>query len=250
MEAKKIYAQLVIVLLFVLLMVGCPSRDPRLIVILVDLSASIDQDGRAQAFASVGRLFSEKKVERGDRIVIIPITGDTWMQSQGLIKRYVISEKREAYDADLIKVQADIARDLAELQRSGAENPFQRTDILGSLTIAAQEFAGDKRRSHLLIVLSDMIQDTPDAHFETAAFLKTEEAARKEARLGMASQVSMFESSKVYIGFLRSTELGHIDNKVRTGVQSYWDEYFKRRGAAVVQSAIDGPGQMDALLGP
>ena len=159
----------VIILFGVFFYTGCPDEKHRTIIFVIDMSASTDPAGRAKAFQAVSGWFAQKKLKRGDKIVVIPITGDAWTESQGLIKRFNISEKREAYDADLRRLESEMKQQLEEMERTAAEKPYKHTDIFGALKLAAEELAHEnKNTKKTVVLLTDLIQDNAIGNFKAA----------------------------------------------------------------------------------
>src|SRR6185437_10364470 len=79
-------------------MTGCSRRVPSFTVVLVDPSASVTARARADEFAAVGAMIP--KMQRGDSLIVIPITNNAMADIEGRILRLHAPERRETYDAD------------------------------------------------------------------------------------------------------------------------------------------------------
>jgi hypothetical protein len=249
MTKMKISIAMAVIFVTILFFSGCDNDKRRTIVFIIDMSASTDAEGRAKAFQAISGWFVQKKVKRGDKIVVIPITGDAWTESQGLIQRFQISEKREAYDADLKQIEGDIKQGLEQMERVGAEKPFQKTDIFGALKLAGEEFRHeDKDRKKTIIVLSDMIQDNAAGNFKSAPFLGDKTAASDQAKKTAVQHSADFSECTVFIGLLRSSDLKAMSANRREGLEAFWNQYFRQGNALEVMTAVDGPGQIDSSL--
>src|ERR1035437_9088057 len=138
-----------ITLLF--LLTGCSHRIPQTTVEIIDTSLSITPRAERAALDAVSNQIS--RMGRGDRLILIPITGDAQNDAGGRILRLVAPTEREAYDNDLRRFQADAKKRYAAWLAS--LDPHQmRTDILGTLDVARQEFAAvPKDAERRLIIL-------------------------------------------------------------------------------------------------
>ena len=209
-------------------------------VILIDVSDSIEPAAEEQAFAAVDRLIAER--HRGDKIAIIPITGDAEAETSGRVIRFEVPKVRQAYDNDLRQFRNKLKKSLNELKASALANPGAHTDILGAITLAQQEFkfnTGGHTKS--LIILSDFLQDDTQLNFLKDKRLATKAAAQDMAmQLAKAREVDL-RGMPVYLGLLRSKDYKKLDRGRRDAVQKFWLEYFVASGAET-QWVIDGTG--------
>jgi hypothetical protein len=242
-----------VALVCALLAAGCggAKEKPLSLVFVIDMTASTDPEGRAVAFRAVQSWFEQKRLRRGHRVTVIPVTGDAWAESQGRILRFVLPEKREAYDADLRRLGDEVLKSLERMEAEAAERPYKFSDILGAVQLGAEELQrdGDDTRK-VLVVLSDLVQDDAQARFKTAAFMANRDAAQEYARKLSGARPQNFRGATVYLGLLRSTELKSMPPARREALQAFWTEYFRGGEAASVINATDGPGQLDRLIKP
>jgi hypothetical protein len=221
-----------------------PTRAHAKDTYLVEETKSVTSDVRKQAHDVVEA--SVTFLQRGDELVVVPLTGDAAIEAPGKILRVRLSEKRTAYDGDRKKAQTK-TRDMLNQMRDEAEvRPFVHTDLLGSLNLLIEEKkAGDlKGEVFTLVVLSDMIQDTPGVNFMTNPALANEEAARKFAGKLLAGNAGMMAGAHVFLGQLRSEDLKRVSMERREAIRSFWIEYFRLAGATDVVFARDGVGQL------
>lgn len=222
----------------VVLLAGCTSPTrPREIIIVPDISASIEQQARRQMFDAIKQVILH--LHRGDTVTIIPITGDAEADLQGRILHYEVptAEKRQAYDADLRRLASRAGTDLDALEVVALARPEQHTDILGTMRIAMAEFSSAQTEKQL-IVLSDFIQDDRQSDFRTDSRVST---AARGKRFGTELQKrGAYQSSvRVFLGRLRSTDYALLSAKRREGISAFWQ-------ALIPHSAIepDGPQRL------
>lgn len=253
MEHRSVLKTAAVLLACTLIFGAChrSGRQPLSLVMIIDVTASTDADGRARAFQAVQKWFEQKRLRRGDKITVIPLTGDALTESQGRILRFALSEQREAYDGDLRRLGEEMQKSVEQMEGDAAERPYQSSDVLGAVKLGVEELQreGDERRK-VLVVLSDFIQDDVHANFKTIPPLANRKSAEDYARKLAADEPQNFRGSLVYLGLLRSTELKGMAPARRDSLQAFWAEYFRRNGAQEVITVIDGPGQVDRIIQP
>jgi hypothetical protein len=240
-----------ILLACALMLAGCKRAKNKSLslVFIIDMTASTDAEGRAKAFKAVQIWFEQKRLRRGDKITVIPVTGDAWTESQGRILRFKLSEKREAYDADLRRLGEEVFKSMEQMERAAAENPYKFSDILGAVQLGAEELQRESVDTQkVLVILSDFVQDDAQGKFKTAAYLADKKAAQDYAKKIAATHPQNFQGNLVYMGLLRSTDLRSMSPGRREALQVFWTEYFRQRGASEIITAIDGPSQIEQLL--
>ncbi len=239
---------LCLTLILLLATVACDRKAPasRQIIVLIDVSASIEPEAQQSAFQAVENVVSA--LRRGDSLVVIPITGDAGNESQGHILRLTLAEHREAYDQDLRRAALDLRRSLEETKAATRRNPGSHTDILGAVRLAAEEIrlAGEGRKTTIL-VLSDLIQDDKQFDFKSDPALKSETSAtllasQSARRLGLSLQ-----GVPVFLGLVRSKDLGHLSPRRRLAIEAFWLGFLKDFRANPVL-AEDGPGLLPIFL--
>jgi len=231
--------------IFVLLIAACgkEQRESLCLVCIIDLTRSLETESQREAFDAIQSTL--KEMRRGDRIAIIPITGDAMTQSQGRIIRFQLSDRREAYDEDLRRFSQEVAERLQHMRDEAANSPYNHSDIMGAVRLAGEELASARSGARRAIVLlSDLLQDDAQYDFKRDTRLASNEAAAKFAALLPRDQEQALQNSAVFLGLLRSVELKNVPQTRRAALQTFWREFFTRQGAASVRSATDGAGQM------
>jgi len=242
---------LVAIVVLGLVCISCgPEKRPRLaIAFVIDLTGSIEQEAIREALESLSPLFDNKKLQRGDSIYVIPITGDTLTESQGKILRIHLNENRQVYDSDLTNLASEVKEKLELMQAEAIANPYQHSDILGAADLAAEELSIEKGKVHkVIVILSDFIQDDSKLNFNTSSDLANDLSAIALAKELSDSHKDVFAGTSLYLGMLRSKDLKKMAKPRREAVQIFWQEYFKQQRAEHVSVAIDGPGRIPTVL--
>ena len=240
MKIKKI----LIVFVLAVALLGCGKREPKHFVILPDVSGSIDRESLEQAFKAIDELAGH--LQRGDRLTIIPILGDAEAEASGHILRFEVPVNRQAYDADLHDFRAKLSFSLKEMQARALTHPGSKTDILGSIQLAEQEFeALPDKSARLLLVLSDFIEED-EFDFKKDDHLKSSATARDFATKSLKGRPIDFQRTRVYLGLLRSTEYANLSIRRRKAIRDFWIEYCHANGAQP-KFIFDGPGLLKML---
>jgi hypothetical protein len=212
-------------------MTGCPRRVPSFTVVLVDPSASVTARARADEFAAVGALIPT--MQRGDSLIIIPITGNAKTDIAGRTLRLHAPEHRETYDSDLRRFREEAAKRYADFSRDLLSYPGTRTDILGSLDAASQELSNAPAQSQKrLVVLSDFIEDDRQYHFSSAAELADAPIAAAFARTLRRQRRFSIQSIVVHLGALGSDEYAALAPDREAAIRAFWRTYLASDGQA------------------
>ncbi|HEU4710283.1 MAG TPA: hypothetical protein VFS76_01900 [Pyrinomonadaceae bacterium] len=250
MKPKSNVGAVLVIVILVSICISCgPERQRLAVAFVIDLTGSIDQEATQEALASLNPLFEKKRLQRGDSLYVIPITGDTLTESQGHILRFHLSEKREVYDSDLQELAKEVKDRVAEMRTAAMANPYKHSDILGAAGLAAEELSLEKGNvSKKIVILSDFIQDDSRYNFNTHADLASESSAAELAKRLTEKSKKPFENTELFLGILRSKDLRKMNYGKRVGLQSFWQHYFELSGARSLSWATDGPGQIAAVL--
>ncbi len=241
MKIKK----LLVVWVLAMTLLGCGKHEPRHIVILPDVSGSIDRESLQQAFRAINEFAGH--LQRGDMLTIIPILGDAEAEASGRILRFEVPVNRQAYDTDLQKFLVKLKGSLTEMQINAAIHRGSQTDILGAVELAEQEFQADAgSRRHILVVLSDFIQEDSGRNFRNAEQLRDSLKARIFSQQISHKDDLNLQGATVHLGLLRSNEYARLSKDRRTALRVFWMTYFKvLRGKP--EFASDGTGLMESL---
>lgn len=236
-------------LLSLLTTTGCWGRKqkPALSLILVcDVSASIDEAARASCLNTVGSVLPI--LRRGDSLVVIPVMGDAEAEISGQILRFNIPSQRELYDEDLRRMQTRAEQEIGNLIKTASANPGQHTDLLGTMRAAAQELSGlSPERKRVLVLLTDGIQDDAQFNFNTAPELASKNGGTKLATSLAQENPAFLKDVTIYFGRLKSRDLARLPRSRREALNTFWMKYFEAAGAHP-QSVVDGPGLMPRFL--
>jgi hypothetical protein len=237
-------------LLLVAGLFGCGKQTvvgPEQLVILIDVSDSIEPAAEEQAFSAIDRVIAQR--QRGDRITVIPITGDAQAESSGRVIRFEVPTVRQAYDNDLRDFRNKLKRSLEEFKAAAMASPGSRTDILGAVALAQQEFkfrAGSSKKS--LVILSDFIQDDSELNFLRDTRLASKAIAKEFAMQSAKAAAIDLRGVPIYLGLLRSKDYKGVVRNRREAIQQFWVEYFNSSGAKA-DLAVDGTGLLNAFVG-
>lgn len=233
-----------------LILHGCGTTDSprkRAVEVVLDISASVSSGSRSAAVDASEALVL--KLERGDHMSVVPIVGDA-DQVQGQIIRVVLPDdsKRQAYDHDLRDIQRLVHESLCHLKTRTLANPGQRTDLLGAVRVASQEFGPESDGSQrFLLVLSDLLQDDGTMNFATLAELRTEARSRALAQRLASLGHPDLRGVRAYLGMLESTCFARLSPERRRAVQTFWKAYLEICGATTTV-ATDGPGLLPMFV--
>lgn len=236
-----------ITILTIVLALACAHSTPLYLVVLLDMSASVETGAQADQFEALEPLF--KQLKRGDTIIIIPITSDALIEAQGNILRFRLSTKRSAYDGDLRRLRSEAQARLRVLKEAAQIKPFTHTDLLGAIELCAEELqAASASARKTVVILSDFLQDNRQFNFTREPRLATTARSVEFAKELAHSRGALFDSASVYLGFLRSEDLKRLTESRRAALRAFWIEYLRARGASNVSVATDGTGQIGRFL--
>lgn len=233
-------------LALLILLAACSHPVPKVTVEVLDTSLSITP--RAEHAAENAILDQISRMGRGDRLILIPITGDAQNDAEGRVLRLVAPTEREAYDNDLRRFQADAKKRYAAWLAS--IDPHQmRTDILGTLDVARQEFAATpKDADRHLIILSDFLEDDPSYRFVSSPQLTSPARARALAVVTRTNRGFSLPGVPVCLGRLESSDFAPLSPQRKEAVQVFWAEYLSDRSQAPALR-FDGTGMLTGNAG-
>src|ERR1041385_2657889 len=242
MKIKKILT----VSVLAVALLGGGKHEPRHIVILPDVSGSIERESLEQAFKAIDELAGH--LQRGDKLTIIPILGDTEAEASGKILRFEVPANRQAYDIDLREFRNKLNVSLREMRANAIAHPGSKTDILGAIALAGQEFSLSTDHSvKLLAILSDFIEEDRQFNFRTDAAISGTVPVQKFAtRQAKVSSIRL-EKVKVYLGLLKSREFIALEKSRRNAIKWFWIQYFNDISAHP-KFFDDGPGLLRLQL--
>lgn len=211
-----------------LLVASCNHRVPNATVVVIDTSLSITPHAEQAALNAVGNQIS--RLGRGDSLVLIPITGDAENDAWGRILRLQAPTVREPYDADLRQFRKDAQKNFAAWAAS-LDLRQSRTDILGALDAARQEFATvPQGNEHRLIVVSDFLEDDGVHDFVRDWAIANPARARMYAARLRAEHGFALPGVTLCLGRLESRGFAPLAEERKAAIQAFWTAYFTENG--------------------
>lgn len=203
---------------------GNDKETPRVIVILVDMSGSANR-----ARSTVYREAFEKiyqSLSQGDRVMVGTITSRSYIDFKPAvdaeIPKITIWVNRIQFERNLTETREKIRREVDRLL--SRKRGTKRTEILNSLNIADTIFHNEKRQK-ILVILSDMIQDSKEYNFTRVKI--TDNYIDKLIRYRRKHNlIPNLTDVKVYV----AGASGADSNKFRS-VENFWARYFAESGA-------------------
>jgi hypothetical protein len=218
---------------------GCSHRVPQATVEIIDTSLSITPRAERAALSAVDDQIT--RLGRGDLLVVIPITDDARNDTGGRILRLQAPTVREPYDADLKRFRNDAKKQFAAWA-SSLDSHQRRTDILGALDVARQEFTAlPKEDEHRLIVVSDFIEDDGVYDFVRDRALANPTRARVLAARLRDEHEFTLQGVPLCLGRLESSDFAPLTAQRKEAIQTFWTAYFAA-GGEPVEIQFDGTG--------
>ncbi|MGC9224921.1 MAG: hypothetical protein ACP5E2_13420 [Terracidiphilus sp.] len=223
------------------LLSACSHRVPEATIEVIDTSASITPRAEHAALGAVQAQIG--RMQRGDILVLIPITGDAANDAGGRVLRISAPTRREAYDTDLRRFQEQSLKQFSAWTSS--LDPHQsRTDILGALDAARQEMVSLPARSNRrLIVVSDFLEDDGTYRFVSSRSLASPVRARELAIHLREQHGFTMRGVPLCLGRLESSDLAPLSVQRKNAVQAFWSTYFAT-GGGPAEIQFDGTGML------
>jgi len=200
-------------------------QHPRLIVIFVDMSGSADQIRRTVFKEAFEKIY--KNLRQGDRVVVGTITNRSYIDFRPTVDEEIpkktVWDNRLQFERNLTNTKEKIRREVNKLlsQKQGT----MLTEILDSLTVADTIFHDEKERQKILVMLSDMIEESKECNFEknkiTDEYINKVIGSRQKNNL-----MPNLTGVKVYVAGASAAD----SDKFRA-IQTFWTRYFTESGA-------------------
>jgi hypothetical protein len=232
---------------FLFLTVACAHRTPQATVEVVDTSLSITPRAEKAVLDAVQNQIAH--MQRGDTLVIVPITGDAANDAGGRILRLSAPTQRETYDTDQHRFYEQ-ARMQFNAWASSLDPHQSRTDLLGALDAARQESALlPQRSSRRLIVVSDFLEDDGAYRFVSDAQLANSARAHQLADRLRGQDGFELQDVTLCLGRLESADFASLKAARKEAVDAFWTAYLAV-GAKRAEIQFDGTGLLaDPELG-
>jgi ribosomal protein L35AE/L33A len=200
-------------------------QHPRLIMILVDMSGSADEARRTVCKDAFEKIY--RNLRHGDRVVVGTIASHSYIDFKPTVDEEIpkktIWDNRLQFERNLTNTKEKIRREVNKLlsHRGGS----LMTEILDSLNIADTIFHDEKERQKILVILSDMIQDSKEYKFDKDKM--TDEYISKVITYRQKNNLMPnLTGVKVYVAGASAT-----DSERFREVQTFWVRYFTESGA-------------------
>ena len=207
-----------------LLKFGDNGKRPRVMVILVDMSGSTNHARQTVYREAFDKIYPS--LDQGDRILVGTITGRSYIDFKPSvdveIPRKSLWMNRIRFERKLTETKDTIRKEVEILFSRKKGTP--RTEILNSLNIADTIFHEEKR-DKVLVILSDMIQDSQEYNF-----------AQVDVTKDYIDRVIRYRHEHKFIPNLKDVKIyvagasGKDPAKFRS-VERFWTRYFEKSGA-------------------
>jgi len=200
-------------------------QHPRLIMILVDMSGSADQARHTVCKEAFEKIY--KNLRHGDRVVVGTIASQSYIDFKPTVDEEIpiktVWDNRLQFERNLTNSKEKIRREVDILLAHKGGSLL--TEILDSLNIADAIFHDEKERQKILVILSDMIQDSKEYKFDkdkiTGEYINKIIRHRRENNL-----VPSLTGVKVYVAGASAA-----DPNTFRAIQTFWTRYFAESGA-------------------
>ena len=203
---------------------GKEKESPRVMAVFVDMSGSTNKARRTVYRNAFEKIY--ENLQQGDRIIVGTITGRSYIDFKPAVDAEIPKQSiwvnRITFEQNLAQTKKDIKSEVEKLLSAKRGTP--RTEIINSLNIADKIFHNEKRQK-ILIILSDMIQDSKEYKFDqvkvTDAYISRIIRDRQKQNL-----IPKLNDVKVYVAGARAA-----DSKKFRSIEKFWNRYFIACGA-------------------
>ena len=203
---------------------GKEKKNPRVLAVFVDMSGSTNKARRTVYRNAFEKIY--ENLQQGDRIIVGTITGRSYIDFKPAVDTEIPKQSiwvnRITFEQNLAKTKKDIKSAVEKLLSAKRGTP--RTEIINSLNIADKIFHNEKRQK-ILIILSDMIQDSKEYKFDqvkvTDAYISMIIRDRRKQNL-----IPKLNNVRVYVAGASAA-----DSKKFRSIEKFWNRYFIACGA-------------------
>ena len=200
------------------------GKKPRVILIFVDMSGSTNLARRTVYRECFEKIYED--LNQGDRIVVGTITGRSFIDFKPAVDVEIPKKSvwlnRIQFERSFTETKEKIQREVGRLLSQKEGTP--RTEILNSLNIAETIFHKEKREK-ILVLLSDMIQDSREHDFSSSKI--TNDYINKVIRYRQKQNLlPKLTGVKIYV----AGASGSDSHKYRS-IEKFWARYLERAGA-------------------
>jgi hypothetical protein len=202
-----------------------PSQNPRAIIIFVDMSDSANQARGTVCKEAFEKIY--QNLRQGDRVVVGTITSRSYIDFKPTVDEEIpkktIWDNRLQFERKLANTKEKIRREVNQLL--SRERGTALTEILDSLIIADTLFHDEKERKKILVILSDMIEDSKGYNFDKDKITDEyiDNVIRNRQNNNLLPELT---GVKIYVAGASAAD----SNKFRA-VQTFWARYLTKSGA-------------------
>ena len=212
------------------------SPSAKGVMVLLDLSESTRIPQMREAYT---RAFGEilAKLAPGDRLVVGLITEKSVAELNLLIKEDFTKEKNSLYGLLKKMVEEDAAAEFnkkkdgllkkVEAVLADQNRKIMKTDLMSSFQVADRVLKGCGQPKKILIILSDMLEDSDAYNFETE-ILSDERVSHILANEKKRGRIPDLTGVYVYVAGAAASNLDQYYS-----VMKFWLAYFKESGAII-----------------
>jgi len=203
---------------------GKDKKKPRVLAVFVDMSGSTNKARRTVYRNAFEKIY--QNLQQGDRIIVGTITDRSYIDYKPAVDAEIPKQSiwvnRITFEQNLANTKKDIQTEVEKLLSAKRGTP--RTEIINSLNIADKIFHNEKRQK-ILIILSDMVQDSKEYNFERVKVTNqyTSQIIRKRQEQNL---IPKLDSVKVYVAGASAA-----DPKKFRSIEKFWNSYFEITGA-------------------
>jgi hypothetical protein len=203
---------------------GKDKKEPRVMAVFVDMSGSTNRARRTLYRNAFEKIY--QNLQQGDRIIVGTITGRSYIDFKPVVDAEIPKQSvwvnRISYEQNMAKTKKNIQTEVEKLLSRRRGTPH--TEIINSLNIADKIFHNEKRQK-ILIILSDMVQDSKEYNFERVKVTNqyTSQIIRKRREQNL---IPKLDSVKVYVAGASAA-----DPKKFRSIEKFWNRYFVACGA-------------------
>jgi hypothetical protein len=232
---KKIFFCFSIYLFFTFSANAAPTNPSKVVVVLFDISGSttIDRDLYIKEFTKI-----LAAINPGDALLVDKITDNPMAQSEfpiqeefpavpGQSENPLWHKARVRKNAEsLEKKKAEIKGRVKTLVSVGAT---KLTDIFGALSIAERVFRSFGREKRILVLISDMLQESQACNFKKEKYAGGSAAGIID-REKQTGRLPGLKGVKVYVSGAYADDSGAFNRLFR-----FWQMYFQAAGAFLAE---------------
>lgn len=211
------------VILLGLSLAGCEHhpRRPLDIIVLIDISASIDGGaGRMELAANS----VASRLKDGDQITVIPICDGGYTSAQAAPLYLVVSIKREAFNEELVRFRSQFKKKVETIL---AVAPCKKTAILKTIERAAmldEKDISDK----VLYIFTDGIEDSEISFYKDPRLGSSREAVKLADKLALTYR--HLPSTRIRLGLIESKDFDNLPRERQGAVVVFWRKYLGELG--------------------